>query len=114
MAQHADERRNTNVMPGWRWRTFPVFAALVVGLLIGSFVDGQPESDAGVAVRVLALLGTAYVLIHLFVMNVIVAGRIRRRDDAIARGEDVTEYEDEVVYREERETREADAASDIQ
>ena len=81
--------------PRWQWRTFPVLAALVVGLTIGSFVDGRPDTDLGVAVRVVALAGFAYVLIHLFVMNVIVAGRIKRRRQMIDAGDD--EYEDVVV-----------------
>jgi hypothetical protein len=82
--------------PSWKWRTFPVFAALVVGLTIGSFVDGRPDTDIGVVVRVVALAGFAYVLIHLFVMNVIVAGRIKRRQQIIDAGEDG--YEDVVLH----------------
>ncbi len=79
----------------WKWRTFPVFAALMVGLTIGTFIDGRPDTDLGVVVRVLALVGFAYVLIHLFVTNVIVAGRIKRRAQSTEDGD--AEFEDVVV-----------------
>jgi hypothetical protein len=76
-----------------------VLAAFVGGLLIGSFIDGRPDNNLGVAVRVIAIAGAAYVLIHLFVMNVIVAGRIKRRDSASADGDASDDhYEDVVVY----------------
>jgi hypothetical protein len=84
--------------PDWRWRTFPVFCALVAGLLVASFINGRPNNTAAAIVQLAAILGAAYALVHLFVSNVIVAGRIRRRDEAIARGDDDDEYEDEVVY----------------
>ena len=83
----------------WQWRTFPVFAALAVGLFFGSFLDGRPDTDLGVAVRVLAVLMVSYAIIHLFVVNVIVAGRMRRRREILARGEVPAEdLEDELVY----------------
>lgn len=83
----------------WQWRTFPVFVALAVGLLFGSFLDGRPDTDLGVAVRVLAVLMVSYAIVHLFVVNVIVAGRIRRRRETVARGEIPAEdLEDELVY----------------
>jgi hypothetical protein len=76
-----------------------VFAAFVAGLIIGSFVDGRPDTDLGVVVRVIAIASATYVIIHLVVMNVIVAGRIKRRDAANADGvESEEEYEDVVVY----------------
>jgi hypothetical protein len=85
--------------PNWRWRTFPVLAAFVGGLLVGSFAEGSPDSDFEIGVRVIALFGAAYVVIHLIVMNVIVAGRIKRRDAANTSGNDSNgEYEDVVVY----------------
>ena len=88
--------------PNWRWRTFPVLAAFVGGLLIGSFAEGSPDSDFEVIVRVIALFGAAYVIIHLIVMNVIVAGRIKRRSAAAADDDEADgEYEDVVVYRQE-------------
>lgn len=83
----------------WQWRTFPVFVALAAGLFFGSFLDGRPDTDLGVAVRVLAVLMVSYAIIHLFVVNVIVAGRIRRRRETVARGEIPEEdLEDELVY----------------
>lgn len=83
----------------WQWRTFPVFAALAVGLLFGSFLDGRPNTDLGIAVRVLAVLMVSYAIIHLFVVNVIVAGRMKRRRETVARGEIPAEdLEDELVY----------------
>lgn len=95
--------RRRRVTPDWQWRTFPVFCAFVVGLLIASIVNGEPGNALGAIVQLAALVGVAYALIHLFVMNVIVAGRAKRRDAAIARGEaPADEWEDEIVYPEER------------
>ncbi len=83
----------------WQWRTFPVFVALAAGLFFGSFLDGRSDTDLGVAVRVLAVLMVSYAIIHLFVVNVIVAGRMRRRREILARGEIPAEdLEDELVY----------------
>jgi hypothetical protein len=81
--------------PRWQWRTFPVLAAFIVGLTAGAFADGRPDSDFGLVVRVFAILGFAYVLIHMFVMNVIVAGRVKRRE--AGEMDDREEYEDVVV-----------------
>jgi hypothetical protein len=81
--------------PRWKWLTFPGFAFFVIGLTLGSFLDGRPDTTYGAAVRVLAILGFAYVLIHLFVMNVIVAGRIKRRQHEIEQDE---EYEDIIIH----------------
>lgn len=90
---------NTSASPNWRWRTFPVFAAFVAGLLIASLVNRETDTTLEGAVQIAALLGAGYVLIHLFVMNVIVAGRIRRREQAIARGEEPEDaFEDVVVH----------------
>jgi hypothetical protein len=75
-----------------------VLAAFVVGLTAGAFAGGSADTSFNQVVRVLAILGFAYVLIHLFVMNVIVAGRMKRRrllDDANG---DEYEYEDVVVH----------------
>ena len=85
--------------PRWRWRTFPVLAAFVIGLLVASFINGRPSNGAAAAVQIAAIAGFGYVLAHLFVTNVIVAGRVRRRRRAIERGEQPSDdYEDEVVY----------------
>ena len=72
-----------------------MFAALIVGLTFGAFAGGTADNGFNQVVRVLAILGFAYVLIHLFVMNVVVAGRIKRRE----RGgmDDREEYEEVVV-----------------
>ena len=83
----------------WQWRTFPVFAAFVVGLLIASIINGEPSNTVAAIVQLLALLGVAYVLVHLFVMNVIIAGRERRRQRRPERGETADgDWEDEAVY----------------
>jgi len=92
------------VMPDWRWRSFPVFAALVTGVLIDSLIN-PPTNEAGEVLRIVALLGFGYVLAHLFVTNVVIAGRIRRREKAIARGETPEEdFVEEAVYPEEAAT----------
>lgn len=94
--------RSAPNLPEWKWRTFPVFAAFVAGLLADSLVN-PPASNAGTALRIVALLGTGYVLAHVFVTNVIVARRIKARDRARARGDDDTEWVDEVVHPDEQE-----------
>jgi hypothetical protein len=88
--------------PNWRWRTFPVFAAFVAGLLIASLLNFETDNAVEAVVQIVAIGGAAYVLIHLFVMNVIVAGRIKRRDLLAAEGNEEHEYEDVVVYPEEQ------------
>jgi hypothetical protein len=87
-------------MPQWRWRTFPVFFAFVIGLLVASMINGAPNNEFAAIVQILALLGVGYGLAHLFVTNIIVAGRVRRREQAIARGElpEEDEWVDEVVH----------------
>ena len=98
----ADSGRDS-ASPAWQWRTFPVLCAFVAGLLIASVVNGRPDNAAGAAVQIAALLGASYALIHLFVTNVIVAGRIKRRERTIARGETPAEdFEDVAVYPEEK------------
>jgi hypothetical protein len=82
-----------------------VLCAFVAGLMIASIVNGRPDNTLGAMVQVAALLGLFYCLIHLFVTNVIVAGRIRRREMAEAEGVELDEdFEDELVYREESAT----------
>jgi len=87
-------------MPRWRWRTFPVFFAFVLGLLVAGIVNGEQNNEFAWIVQLLALLGVGYGLVHLFVTNVIVAGRVRRRERPIARGEQPPddEWVDEVVH----------------
>lgn len=76
-----------------------MFFAFVVGLLIASFINGRPNNGVAAAMQVIALAGVGYGVAHLFVTNVIVAGRIKRRREAEARGETLPEdYEEELVY----------------
>lgn len=97
-AAHAKSQR-PSASPHWRWRTFPVFAAFAAGLLIASVVNRETDSAIEGAVQIAALVGASYVLIHLFVMNVLVAGRIRRRERSIAGGDAPDDaFEDVVVY----------------
>ncbi len=85
-------------LPQWRWRTFPVFFAFVAGMLVASIVN-PPSGKAGYAVQLVALAGFGYGLAHLFVTNVVVAGRLRRQRKAAERGELPPEaFEEELVY----------------
>ncbi len=94
-ASHGEPER---IYPRWRWRTFPVFCAFVVGLLVASFINGRPQNDAAAVVQIVAVLGLGYCITHLFVMNVVVAGRMKRRRDSLARGETPEdEFETELV-----------------
>jgi lipopolysaccharide export LptBFGC system permease protein LptF len=98
-ARAAEPETSRRVYPEWRWRTFPVFAAFVLGLLIASIISGAPSNDVAAMVQIAALLGVGYVIAHMFVMNVIIAGRLRRRQQAIDRGETPPdEVEDVAVY----------------
>jgi hypothetical protein len=64
-------------------------------------VNGATHNPIAFIFAILAILGCVYSAIHLFVMNVIVAGRVRRRQRALARGETPPEdMEDVVVYEE--------------
>jgi hypothetical protein len=84
--------------PGWKWRTFPVFLAFVAGALVASVVN-PPSGTVGYVVQLAAIAGVGYGIAHLFVTNVIVAGRLRRRREGAARGEEPPEaYEEELVY----------------
>lgn len=97
------DRQAVRARPEWKWRTFPVFFALVCGLLIASFVNGTPLAAI---VQIGALLGFFYGLAHLFMMNVMVAGRVKRRAEAEARGVSLDDdFEDETVYADEAPTR---------
>jgi hypothetical protein len=96
-AAEARAMRQPN-LPQWKWRTFPVVAAFVAGLLVDSLFN-PPASDAGTVLRIIALLGAGYVLAHVFVVNVIVARRIKRREEALQRGDDDEDaWVDEVVH----------------
>lgn len=85
--------------PEWKWRTFPVFFALVSGLLIASFLNGTPDNTIAAIVQIAALAGFFYGLVHLFVVNVIVAGRAKKRAEAEARGISLDDdFEEETIY----------------
>lgn len=95
------DARTRRGLPDWHWRTFPVFAALVTGMLIAFVVNEGSVNPAAYVLQIVALLGVGYCVAHFVVRNVIVAGRLRRRD-AIERGETLPEdLEDVVVYSEE-------------
>lgn len=91
-APPAEPRRRAR--PDWRWRSFPVFAAFVSGMLLAFLVNEGSVNPAAFVLQIAALLGVGYSLAHLFVTNVITAGRTRRadRDDET---EDVVVYPDE-------------------
>ena len=87
-------------LPNWRWRSFPVLAAFIAGVLIDAIIN-PPQSDAAVVLRIIAILGAGYCLAHVFVVNPIVARRIKAREKAIAAagGEsDDEDWVDEVVH----------------
>ncbi len=100
--ERVERSEATKPLPRWQWRTFPVFFALVSGLLLASLVNGVPDNTAGAAVQLIAIAGFGYGLAHLVVMNVIVAGRVRRRSESLARGETPDDdWEDETTYADE-------------
>ncbi len=89
-------------MPEWRWRTFPVFFAFVSGMLLAFLVNEGTVNAPAAVLLIAALLGFGYGLAHLFVTNVVMAGRTRRGEGALARGEvPDDEFGDELVYRDE-------------
>jgi hypothetical protein len=75
--------------PDWRWLSFPVFAAFVLGALVASFLD-RPNTDFAVGVRIVLVLLSAYCVIHIVAMYVIVPRRTRAKREPT--------YEDELVY----------------
>ena len=88
--------------PGWRWRTFPVFAALAAGMLIAFVVNEGSVNPVAFVLQMFAVLGVGYALAHIVVVNVIGAGRMRRRRAAVERGETPDEdLEDVVVFEDE-------------
>jgi hypothetical protein len=86
-------------LPHWRWRSFPVLAAFIAGVLVDAIIN-PPQSDAAVVLRIIAVLGAGYCLAHVVVVNTIVARRIKSREKAMAAagsdGDD--EWVDEVVH----------------
>jgi len=95
--QHRTERPPT-ALPDHRWRTFPVFAAFFAGMLVAFLVNEGSANPVAFFFQLAALFGVGYALAHLIVRNVVLAGRLRRRQQAAAAGEDGEEYEDVVVY----------------
>jgi hypothetical protein len=97
-ARTQDTGASGRASPRWNWRTFPVFFAFVTGALVASVVN-PPSGTVGYVVQLAAVAGVGYGIAHLFVTNVIVAGRLRRRRDAVTRGEEPPEaYEEELIY----------------
>ena len=91
-------------MPDWRWRSFPVFCAFVAGLLIASIINGEPNNTPAAVVQIVALVGVVYAVVHLFVINVLISGRIRRREAGLGTpAPDEDDWVDEVVQPDEAE-----------
>jgi hypothetical protein len=89
------------LLPQWRWRTFPVFFAFAAGLLMASLVNAPPQNGLAAVIQWASIFAFGYGLAHLVVTNVVVAGRMRRHDDALSAREDET---DELVYPDEPNT----------
>jgi hypothetical protein len=81
----------------WRWRTFPVLAAFVFGVLLASLID-RPDSGFAVGVRIVAVIAAAACAAHIFVAYVIAPRRTRATSTEKAPTDDA-EYEDELVYK---------------
>lgn len=86
--------------PDWRWRSFPVFFAFASGALLAFLVNEGSVNPAAFVLQLAAIAAFGYGLAHLFVMNVIVSGRLRRRRARGPSRDD--EYEDVIEYPEER------------
>jgi alkylhydroperoxidase family enzyme len=96
-ATDAPHERMPN-LPDWRWRSFPVLVAFIAGVLFDAIIN-PPQSNAAIALRIVALLGAGYCLAHVFVVNTIVARRIKARQKAMAAaGDEDDEWVDEVVH----------------
>lgn len=52
-------------MPGWRWKTFPVYFALSLGLFLGVFAGSaaQAANDSGNGVAILVVFVVAAILL---------------------------------------------------
>jgi len=67
-------------------------------MLVASLIN-PPGTTVGYVVQLGALAGFGYGLAHLFVTNVVIAGRLKRQREAAARGEPQPEtFEEELVY----------------
>lgn len=82
----------------WRWLTFPVYFAFATGLLIASLLNVETDNAIEGVVQIAALLLFGYGLAHLIIINVVVAGRIRRSQRGTHEDGGSDEWEDEVVY----------------
>ena len=87
----APSGRRLRARPVWRWRTFPVFAALSTGMLIAFIVNEGSANPAAFFLQIAALLGVGYSIAHLLVRNVLGAGPARDVDVA-------DETEDVIVH----------------
>ena len=80
--------------PDWRWRTFPVFTAFVVGLLVAALINGEPNNTAAAVLVWVAVIGCSYALAHLLVVRFLAP----RRPRANASADAAEQFEDVVVY----------------
>ena len=93
-AATAPSGRRLRTRPVWRWRTFPVFAALCTGMLIAFFVNKGSANPVAAVVMIAALLGVGYSLAHLVVTNIVTVGRTKRSPSG-GETEDVIVHPDE-------------------
>ena len=82
----------------WKWRTFPVLAAFLFGALAASLID-RPDNDLVLGVRVMLVLAAAYCVAHIAVVYLLLPRR--RRASGAPAGDD-GEFEEELVYEDER------------
>jgi hypothetical protein len=86
---------DTNTTARWRWRTFPVYFAFATGMLIAALANRETDSGLELVVMVAAVFLFGYAIAHLIVTNILVSGRIRRRQ---LEPRDSDEYEDVIVH----------------
>jgi hypothetical protein len=86
---------------GWKWRTFPVFAAFVFGGLIASFID-RPDNAFVLGVRIALVVLAALCVAHIFVTYAVAQRRRNASTEPSGAGTAVDDahYEDELVYEE--------------
>jgi hypothetical protein len=83
-------------LPEWRWMTFPVFFAFFAGALVMAVLNGSPGTGAAAIAQWIVLAGVSYGFARIFVRKVFAERRASRRADPD------TDYEEVVVYPEER------------